>query len=185
MEEEAPAARSGGGLTMAARSLAVLAAAAALAAPALAAEPHLLGEFGPWAAWSVPESGKKLCYVYAEPRKEAGNYSKRGDTYIQVTDRPAAGTRNVVSVTAGYPYKKGSEVEIVVDGDKKFSLFTDGNTAWARDAKTDSAIVAAMRAGRAMMVRGTSSRGTLTTDTYSLNGVTAAHNAIAKACGTK
>jgi hypothetical protein len=34
-----------------------------------------------------------------------------------------------------------------------------------------------------MIVKGTSSRGTLTTDTYSLSGFTAAFNAISKACG--
>ena len=32
-------------------------------------------------------------------------------------------------------------------------------------------------------VEGVSSRGTLTTDTYSLSGFTKAHNAIDKACG--
>ena len=46
----------------------------------------------------------------------------------------------------------------------------------------DRAIVAAMKAGRQMIVRGTSTRGTLTTDTYSLSGFSAALAAIDKAC---
>jgi hypothetical protein len=33
-----------------------------------------------------------------------------------------------------------------------------------------------------MVIKGTSSRGTLTTDTYSLAGFTAAYNAIEQAC---
>ena len=36
-----------------------------------------------------------------------------------------------------------------------------------------------------MIVRGTSARGTLTADTYSLGGFTAGHEAINKACGVK
>jgi len=39
-----------------------------------------------------------------------------------------------------------------------------------------------MRAGLTMVVKGTSSRGTLTTDTYSLRGFTAAYDAMQKAC---
>ncbi|MGB1026239.1 MAG: invasion associated locus B family protein, partial [Rhodospirillaceae bacterium] len=41
-----------------------------------------------------------------------------------------------------------------------------------------------MKRGRDMIVKGTSSRGTVTTDTYSLSGVTAAMNAIDKACAS-
>ncbi|MGZ8996253.1 MAG: invasion associated locus B family protein [Rhodospirillales bacterium] len=41
----------------------------------------------------------------------------------------------------------------------------------------------AMRAGRQMVVKGTSTRGTLTTDTYSLNGFSTALQSIDKACG--
>lgn len=151
--------------------------------PALASVPDPLGEFGRWAGWMLEEQGGKLCYIYSEPTKSEGDYTRRGDTYVQVTHRSAANSRNVVSVTAGYLYRETSEVEVVIDGDRKFMLFTEGDSAWARDSKTDNAIVQAMRAGRTMVVRGTSVRGTLTTDTYSLNGVTAAHNAISKACG--
>ncbi|MFO1113388.1 MAG: invasion associated locus B family protein [Rhodospirillales bacterium] len=50
------------------------------------------------------------------------------------------------------------------------------------DATVDRAIVAAMKAGQKMTVRGTSARGTITTDTYSLSGFSAALAAIDKAC---
>jgi hypothetical protein len=73
---------------------------------------------------------------------------------------------------------------MIIDG-KQFSLFTDDDTAWGGDAKVDSALVAAMKAGATMIVKGTSARGTLTTDTYSLAGFTAAHKAIDKACDVK
>ena len=40
-----------------------------------------------------------------------------------------------------------------------------------------------MKKGNRMVVKGTSSRGTLTTDTFSLKGFTKAYGAIGKACG--
>ncbi len=46
-------------------------------------------------------------------------------------------------------------------------------------------MVQAMRRGRKMVVRGLSTRGTKTVDTYQLAGFTAAHKAIGKACGVK
>ncbi len=39
-----------------------------------------------------------------------------------------------------------------------------------------------MKAGSNLVVKASSSRGTDTTDTYSLSGFTAAYNAISKAC---
>lgn len=153
----------------------------AAAVPALAAESRLLGAFDDWSAYQFAEKDGRVCYLYSVPQKSKGDYTKRGDTYIQVTHRVGERTRNVVSVTAGYPYKKDSEVTLTIDG-KKFSLFTDGDTAWAGDATADNTLVAAMQAGLKMIVVGTSSKGTLTTDSYSLSGFTAAHKAIDKAC---
>ena len=43
-------------------------------------------------------------------------------------------------------------------------------------------MVQAMRRGNELVFKGTSERGTLTTDSYSLKGVTAAMKAIDRAC---
>ena len=64
-------------------------------------------------------------------------------------------------------------------------LFTKGNTAWSRTTADDAALVKAMRIGKVMVIRGQSSRGTKTKDTFELFGFTAAHNAINKACRVK
>ncbi|MGZ0244927.1 MAG: invasion associated locus B family protein, partial [Alphaproteobacteria bacterium] len=73
----------------------------------------------------------------------------------------------------------------VAIGAKKFDLFTNGDTAWARSTKDDRNLATAMRGGARMVVTGQSSRGTKTKDTYSLSGISAAHKAIGKACGVK
>ena len=61
-------------------------------------------------------------------------------------------------------------------------LFTQGDTAWTMGEADDAALVAAMKAGVDMVVRGKSERGTDTKDTYSLLGFTAAYDAIGQAC---
>ena len=70
----------------------------------------------------------------------------------------------------------------IIIGKLKFKLFTDEQWAFASNAATDNELVESMIRGAALIVRGISSRGTKTTDTYSLRGFTAAYKAIGKAC---
>jgi hypothetical protein len=90
----------------------------------------------------------------------------------------------VVSVITGYTYQENSEATVQI-GNQSFRLFTNGETAWARDEKTDKSLVDAIRKARMLVIKGTSSRGTVTTDTYSLDGSSAAYDAINQACGVK
>ncbi|QQP89942.1 hypothetical protein IGS68_01290 [Skermanella sp. TT6] len=151
---------------------------------AIAAEPQLIGSFNDWNAFSYDENGQKVCYMSSRPKKDEGNYKQRGDIYVLITHRPAEKSLDVVSVTTGYTYKEKSETTVSI-GNQNFKLFTDGDTAWARDERTDRALVDAIRSGSAMIVKGTSNRGTATTDTYSLSGTAAAYDAISKACDVK
>jgi len=144
-----------------------------------------IDNFDDWSAFSEKEDGKPLCYMASLPKKAEGDYSQRGDAYVMVTHRPAEKTVGEVSVRAGYAYKEGSEAEVRVDGGQAFMLFTEQGFAWTREAKADRALIAAMKAGATLVVKGTSSRGTQTTDTYSLKGFTAALEAIDTACGIK
>ena len=142
-----------------------------------------LSEHGAWTAFRTDETSGPVCYVGAEPRTQEGNYTRRGDPYALVVHRPSLGENDVVSVQAGYTYKAKSEVEIRIDRGEPVKLFTMDTRAWAYDSASDVALVKAMKRGSIMVVIGTSSRGTLTTDTYSLNGFTATYNDARKACG--
>ena len=152
------------------------------AAPALAQEPQHLDTHRDWHTYTFRENGNLVCYMASKPTKEEGDYTQRGDVYMLVTHRPAEASRDVVSVITGYTYGPETEATVAI-GDKLFELFTSENTAWARDSTTDSNLIAAMKAGSSMIIKGTSSRGTLTTDTYSLLGFTAAYNEISRTCG--
>ena len=148
---------------------------------AIAGEPTKIGDYGDWSAYSFLENGKKVCYMVSSPKTDEGKYTRRGDIYTLITHRPSENTRNVFSYIAGYPYKQDSDVTVKVDS-KEFQLFTYEETAWAPDSSTDNALTGALRKGSKMVVKGKSKRGTLTTDTYSLKGSGAAHDAISKAC---
>ncbi len=159
----------------------LLAAGFVAAAPALAEEPQSIGEFGDWEAATFKNDGDAGCFMTSNPTKSEGKYSNRGKVYALITHRPAGNALNVVTIVAGYTYKEGSEVTVSI-ADQSFNLFTEQGSAWARD-EDDAKLVAAMRIGNSMIVQGTSTRGTLTTDTFSLRGFTKAHGAISEACG--
>lgn len=162
----------------------VACAAVMFSAPVQAAEPVLLGEYGNWSAYTLQEGGQKACYMVSAPVNAQGNYSSRGEVYALITHRPAQNTRDVFSYITGYSYKSGSNAKAKVDS-KSFDLFTQDDTAWTPDAAADAALVQSIRKGSKLVVQGTSSRGTLTTDTYSLKGSGDAYSAISKACGVR
>ena len=149
---------------------------------AQASKPRLLGTFGDWRAYVFTENGKKVCYMASEPKTDVGNYKQRGDIFALITHRPGDKTRDVFSYIAGYPYKSGSEVTVTANG-RPHKLFTQDSTAWAPDSKSDKALVSDIRNGSQMVVKGTSKRGTATTDTFGLKGSTKAYTTISKECG--
>lgn len=146
-----------------------------------AAEPKKVGGNEAWGAFVSGSGTQRVCFVHGAPRKSVGKYKVRGKTYFQVAHHPRDKKRDEASVTAGYTYKKGSTVKLVIDG-KTFQLFTHRGTAWGDTEKEDRAIVVAMMKGAKMTVQGRSTRGTLTTDTYSLTGFTKAYRDASKAC---
>ena len=119
-----------------------------------------------------------FCYIGSTPIKKEGNYTKRGDTYILVY-RINKSPDKIVQITAGYNYDESKPV-IVKIGQTTFDFFGKGDTAWTKDK--DKEVTFAMKKGITMIIQGHSSRGTLTTDTYTLKGFTAAFNKLSKDC---
>lgn len=156
----------------------VLAAALTLA---VTAADQSLGSFRDWSAMRFGSGAELACMAFSQPTASEGEYSKRGDAFVFVTHRPAAKERGRVSVETGYPFKPGSGVTLSV-GEVSVTLATRASTAWLDDDGETRRLIQAMRRGRELEVRGTSSRGTDTLDRYSLYGFSAAHDAIDKAC---
>jgi len=141
----------------------------------------LLGVYKDWTAQTYTHNGASVCMMWSQPHKAEGNYTSRGEIYVFVTHRPAQRRLNEIRFESGYPFKAGTEVDVTI-GDQHFTLSTDATTAWSNSPPQAQKMVQSMRAGRSMVVEGISRRGTHTTDTYSLQGFTAAHKAINKAC---
>ena len=114
------------------------------------------------------------CYIGSIPDNEEGNYTKRGDTYV-IVYRINKSQETIVQINAGYNYNEEKEVELTID-QTTFKLFSQGDSAWS--ANQDKEIIRAMIRGKNMIVKGYSTRNTLTTDTYTLDGFTKAHNKL-------
>ena len=152
---------------------------------AWSAERKELGIFGDWTAYKMTENGSPVCYMVSMPTKSTGKYKRRGDIFLIVSHRPKSKSFNVLSMTAGYNYKKDSQATIQIDKKEKVTLFTQEDSAWAQTSKEDNQLYRMMKAGNKAVVIGKSSLGNITTDTFSLKGFTKAANAIDKACGKK
>jgi hypothetical protein len=151
------------------------------ATTATAQTPTLLKQEGDWAAYGYTAGGGKVCYAISQPKELLPKGVNRDPVYMFVTNRPKEGVSHEVSVITGYPYKEGSKTNIKI-GSNTFALYTKDDGAWVENAAEENRLIGAMKAGADMVITGTSRRGTVTTDTYSLKGITAALKVIDTEC---
>lgn len=139
-------------------------------------------QFKDWGAYvfNDPQRGK-MCFAVSQPKDMEPKNVNRDPVYFFVTTRPKEGVREEVNVITGYPYKEGSKTSVQIGSDV-FTLYTSGDGAWLENAAEEARLVNAMRRGSTMVVKGTSRRGTLTVDTYSLSGITAATKKALASC---
>jgi len=160
---------------------ALLAAAPAIAPPAGAQQvnrPSRLGDHGAWTAVTHMERGQRVCYAFARARSVDGVPGRQApNVMLLVTHR--SNQRDQVAIRPGYAFARGAEGALVV-GNATLPFFTAGDTAFARDG---AAVVRALRGGREALSRapGPNNRG-VSADVFSLQGFTAAYNAITRAC---
>lgn len=175
------------------RQMAVIAVAAALISnlqgvtPAQAqgrsAEPTLVGQFGVWGAYVAAPGGKKTCFVLASPASSATNPPDRprDPIYAFISTRPGEKVRDEVSITVGYPLNPSSPASIEVAG-TSYNMYAEGDGLWIRNATEEARLVEALRKSAEAVVKGVSTRGTQTTDVFSLRGVTQALDRVAQEC---
>jgi len=141
-----------------------------------------LGTFNAWTAWQATDATGLICYVSSVPQKTEPAGANRDPISFMVINRKTMGVPLEVQTIVGYPiHTTNANASASVDG-KSYPLLAEGPAAWMASTADEPGFVAAMKAGRELVVRATSQRGTNTVDTYSLSGVTAAMNAIDAAC---
>ncbi|MEJ1970715.1 MAG: invasion associated locus B family protein [Rhizomicrobium sp.] len=171
--------------SFAARALFACAALAFAATEATADTPTLLGVSQNWSAFTQGSGSAKTCYAISKPTATSPK-KKRDPIYFLITDWPGRRTKSEPEVVPGYQYKDGAPITAAV-GPAKFELFSknDGGqgAAWVRERADEIKLIEAMKQGQSLVVAGTSLRGTRTTDTYSLAGLSDALDKIHAACG--
>jgi invasion protein IalB len=158
--------------------------AAAKHAAAGSEEPTLIGQFGAWGAYTAAPSGKKVCFALSKPTSSKTNPPNRprDPAYAFISTRPAEKVVNEVSVMMGYPLKPGSDPSMEV-GSAKFEMYAQGDGLWIKNAAEEGRLVDALRKGADVTVKGESTRGTETTDVFSLKGLTQALEKVSQECG--
>ncbi|TXJ18710.1 MAG: Invasion associated locus B family protein [Afipia sp.] len=161
------------------------AAPAKPAAPAVAgnAEPSLIGQFGTWGAYTATPNGKKVCFALAKPSSSKTNPPNRprDPSYAFISTRPGEKVSNEVSIMIGYAVKPGSEGSVEVGG-SRFAMYSQGDGLWIKNAAEEDRLVDALRKGSDAVVKGTSAKGTETTDTFPLKGLAQALDKLAQEC---
>jgi hypothetical protein len=158
--------------------------AAAPAAPSVGgAQPTLLGQFADWGAYTASPAGRKVCFALARPGSSQTNPAgrPRDPAHIFISTRPADQVKDEVSLIIGYTFKDKSNATVEV-GSTKFNLYTEKDGAWISNAADEARLIDAMRKGSELVVKGTSARGTQTTDNFSLKGISQALERVAQEC---
>jgi Invasion associated locus B (IalB) protein len=161
------------------------AAAAAPAAPPASggAQPTLLGQFGEWGAYTATPGGKKVCFALAKPTNSSTSPPNRprDPAYMFISSRPAEKVKDEVSVIFGYGLKPNTDANIEVAGGA-YAMYTQADGAWVKNAAEEPKLVETMRKGQDLTVKGTSAKGTVSTDIYSLKGLSQALDKVGQEC---
>lgn len=150
--------------------------------PAAAQTPAaaLLGEFRDWTAATMQADGK-ICLAYTQPRESAPKNLKRDPIILYVTRRPGRSGKIEVSIKIGYAVRDKSTPTASI-GDETFDMFARNDTAWLANIEDDVRLIEAMRKSQDLVIQATSRRGTRTTDTFSLAGMSAAVDRALREC---
>jgi hypothetical protein len=151
-------------------------------APAGAGKPTLVGTFGDWGAYQSQAGKNKICYVLAQPKDRQPTALKRDPAYMFISSRPGEGVHNEVSVIMGFPLKEGGPEAKAEIGANAFDLVAKGENAWIKNAAEEGQFVEAIKKGAKLIVKIASKKGNVTTDTYSLSGISQALERVQKDC---
>lgn len=141
------------------------------------AQPLKLKQFDSWSVYSYKSDGKTACYALAGPTDKKPATVDHGDNFFIVAPGGTKPSSWAPQAVMGYDLKPDAGIRISI-GDQNFSMFSKGNNGWMEREERGPDIVRAMKSGRDMVLHATSRRGTATTYTYSLQGITAALQSV-------
>jgi hypothetical protein len=140
-----------------------------------------LGKFKDWESFVLLQEGNKICFAQSIPVIRAPKKLKRDGSRLFVSFRPSEKIKNEISVTNGYEFKFKSTVAAKT-GKRSYDLFSKGRFAWIADNEEQTKLISTMKKASRLMIVGNSTKGTQTTDHYSMMGFTKAYNQAKKSC---
>jgi len=141
----------------------------------------LVEKHGAWSVYADAATPKQICFIAAQPQAVEPIGANRGPIFFYITAWPKDGVKTEPSVKVGYPVDESKEMSVNV-GTDTFKLFIKGERGFVQDSTEELKLVEALKKGSNAFVRATSQRGTATTDTYSLSGISAALDKLAATC---
>ena len=156
-----------------------------VAMPAAAEPANLIGVFGNWSAFSSGSGASLTCYALSKPRASQPKGAKRSAIYLMVSDWPARKVKAEPQIVYGYQAKEGGAAGLGV-GPDKFAFFIRNSgkegSAWLQQLGDNVRLVNALQGGVSAVASGVSTKGTKTSDTYSLSGFNDAMAKVHAAC---
>jgi len=149
---------------------------------AASGKPMQVASYGDWGAFLAQQGGKKkTCYALAQPKERLPANLKRDPAYVFISSRPAENVHNEISIIMGFPMKDNGEARADV-GNARFELISKGNNAWVKNPAEEGQFIEAMKRGSKLVVKASSAKGNMTTDSYSLAGLSQALERVQKDC---
>lgn len=141
--------------------------------------PTLVAQFGDWGVY-VNRAGK-TCFALTQPKERQPANVKRDPAYFFVTTRPADKLENEISIMAGFPLKEDADV-VLTASSMNFPMFVKGNGLWIKEPADEAKLLEALKKDAEITLKLTPAKGAVTTDRYSLTGLTQALERVTKEC---
>ena len=129
-----------------------------------------LGQFGRWGVFR--DSAPARCFAIAQP-------VSGGSGTLAIASWPRLRAHDQLHVRFGRPLVGGAILEA---GGRRFALTTHDSEGWAVSARDDARIVAMLRGGGMLQVKGVDVRGRRFRDVYPLDGAASAIDAMRLGC---
>ncbi|MCM2294488.1 invasion associated locus B family protein [Allorhizobium sp. BGMRC 0089] len=156
------------------QTVALMLAIIGLSASVATAAPRMIKQFDHWGLFSYKDGGKTVCYVLSVPVKENPVGVDHGKNFFLIAPKRTGHGAFYPQAIMGYNLKPGSTIGLAIDNDNSFEMMPKKNIGWTRVESQDAQVVSAMKHGHKMTVTAVSARGTHTSYSYSLSGVSAA-----------
>jgi len=143
--------------------------------------PEAIATYRDWSVFVKDIAGDKICFAATEAKNKQPTNVSHGDVFFLVASWKSGAATNQPSLMTGYNLKESPEPSLRIGADR-WEMYTSENEAFIESDSDERRLVSAMRRGADMRVSAVSTRGTATSYTISLRGISAALDRVKTAC---